>query len=141
MYSYWWTWQPPWLAWRQLWIEVISEIPSDISSILTKVAQVHCSCNDGSGDPDDICGDRNNPPTCSPPAGGAPVGGPVQVEAYREAKYSRIRFCNRFFNLSSLQEAITEGKKKSAAARNNLEIWNSRARVFFFMKQLTLAIS
>lgn len=70
-------------------------------------------------------------PHCSPPAGGAPVGGPVQVEAYRETKYSRIRFCNRFFNLSSLQEAITEGKKKSAAARNSLEIWNSRARVFF----------
>ena len=30
-----------------------------------------------------------------------------------------------------MDEAITQGKKRSAASQNNLQIWNSRARVFF----------
>ena len=36
MYSYWWSWQPPWLAWRHLWIEVTPELPSESSLMLTK---------------------------------------------------------------------------------------------------------
>lgn len=67
-------------AWRQLWIKFIAKIPSDISSILTEVAQVRCSGNDFSGDPDNICGDKNPPPACLTLSGGAPLGGPVQLE-------------------------------------------------------------
>lgn len=104
IYSYWWTWQPPWLAWRQLWIEVIAKISSDMSSIVTGVTQVRCSGNDFSGDPDNICGDRNPPPICPPPSGGAPLGGPV----------------------CTIRGAITEGEINSAVA------WkNSRAKIFF----------
>ena len=51
-----------------------------MSSIVTDVTQVRCSGNDFSGDPDNICGDRNPPPTCPPPSGGAPLGGPIQSE-------------------------------------------------------------
>lgn len=100
--------------------------------MLTRIAQVRCSGGDGSGDPDNICGDRNNPPDCPPP-GGPPVGGPVQLEAYSDPneKYSRITFCNGFFNLPSLTDAINWGKTKSAVDQNNLETWNSRARTFF----------
>lgn len=71
------------------------------------------------------------PPSCPPP-GGLPMNGPVQLEAYSDPeRYSRITFCNGFFNLLSLTEAIEQGKSKPAAAQNNLETWNSRARTFF----------
>ena len=95
--------------------------------------QVRCSGGDNSGDPDNICGDRQNPPTCPPPIGGQPQGGTVQLQAYSDpgGTYSRITFCTQFFNLNSLTDAISLGQKKSAADQNNLETWENRARTFF----------
>ncbi|KAI9674471.1 MAG: hypothetical protein M1817_001809 [Caeruleum heppii] len=115
MYQLYWDWEPPWLSWKFLWIEV------------------RCSGGDNSGDPDDICGDKKpDNPECPPP-GGPPQGGTVQLEAYSDPaeKYSRITFCNKFFNeLKSLGEAMDYGKKQPRDVQNNLETWNSRARCF-----------
>lgn len=69
---------------------------------------------------------------------GPPADGTVQLEAYSDPgeRYSRLTFCNGFFNLLSLTEAIEQGKSKPAAAQINLETWNSRARTFFVKQYL-----
>ena len=126
-------WFPPWLSPRQLWIEVSPTFPLHAGISIIKAVQVRCSGGDNSGDPDNICGDRQNPPNCPPPISGQPQGGTVQLQAYSDPgeKYSRITFCTQFFNLNSLTDAIRLGQKKSAADQNNLETWENRARCFF----------
>ena len=44
--------------------------------------------------------------------------------------YTRINFCNAFFNLPSLKEATDRGKNLLSDQQNNLEYWDNRARVF-----------
>ncbi|KAL8720304.1 MAG: hypothetical protein Q9225_002816 [Loekoesia sp. 1 TL-2023] len=117
VYNYPWTWQPPWLGWRQLWIEV------------------RCSGNDGSGDPDDKCGDRaHQPPQCPPRDPRSPDDDEDQrLEAFSEPnlRYSRITFCSKFFDLPTLTEAMDRFKAKPRPDQDNLENWNNRARCFF----------
>jgi hypothetical protein len=45
--------------------------------------------------------------------------------------WSRITFCNGFFNLNSLNEAITIQKRRPKSDQNRLDKWNNRARCFF----------
>ncbi|KAL9124459.1 MAG: hypothetical protein Q9217_006211 [Psora testacea] len=101
VYNYPWTWQPPWLGWRQLWIEV------------------RCSGNDGSGDPDDKCGDRaHQPPQCPPHDPRAPDDDEDQrLEAFSKPnlRYSRITFCSKFFDLPTLTEAVDRFKGRPRA--------------------------
>lgn len=80
-----------------------------------------------------MCKDRQpNNGLCAKPRNSPPAGGTNRMEAYSNplADWSRITFCNRFFQLNSLGDAITFGKKKSWAQRMNLETYNSRARCF-----------
>lgn len=97
--------------------------------------QVRCSGNDASGDPDDKCGDRaNQPPQCPPRDPRAPDDDEDQrLEAFSEPnlRYSRITFCSKFFDLSTLTEAMDRFKNKPRTDQDNLENWNNRARVFF----------
>jgi len=98
--------------------------------------QVRCSGGDGSGDPDNICGDRPNNGGCN---NGQPVtpGTSNLLQAYsnpniEENDYSEITFCNGFFGLNNLAEAIRLGLAKSqGSARDNLDSYDNRARVFF----------
>lgn len=134
MYNYPWTWQPPWLGWRQLWIEV--GICCSIHMRSTNIyVQVRCSGNDGSGDPDDKCGDRaHQPPQCPPRNPRAPGDDEDQrLEAFSEPneEYSRITICSKFFDLPTLTEAMDRFKKRPTAEQDNLENWNNRARLFF----------
>lgn len=101
--------------------------------------QVRCSGGDGSGDPENICGDEEpNNGECQQRPGTKPVQGTNKLEAYADphahhntwTNYSRITFCNEFFLLNSLTDAISLGKKKPQVTQNNLETWNSRARCF-----------
>jgi len=98
------------------------------------VHQVRCSGGDNSGDPDNVCKDQQpNDGQCGT-SGTSPANGvDNRLEAYSDpaAKYSRITFCNKFFNdLTDLSTAVTNGKRRSATDQNNLETWNSRARCF-----------
>ncbi|CAI0654848.1 unnamed protein product [Colletotrichum noveboracense] len=129
MWSYWWAWEPPWLSWRRLYIEVT------------------CSGGNGKGDPDNICGDREDPnkqpppPQCPPGNDGSP-GQELEEEQERMhafstnpsrkngLTYSRITFCNLFFNMRSMSEAKTHAMRQSPTNQRNLEFWENRARVF-----------
>ncbi|KAJ0336125.1 hypothetical protein COL922a_008356 [Colletotrichum nupharicola] len=44
--------------------------------------------------------------------------------------YSRITFCNLFFNMRSMSEAKTHAMRQSPTNQRNLEFWENRARVF-----------
>lgn len=125
IYSTPWSWEPPWIPYlgRVLWIHV------------------RCSGGDGTGDPHNICHDKNDPddPGCSPLQKASPAG--AALEAYTEntgkdekigeyIDYTRTTFCNTFFNLPSLKEATDRGKNLLSDQQNNLEYWNNRARVF-----------
>ncbi|KAF2677923.1 hypothetical protein K458DRAFT_491629 [Lentithecium fluviatile CBS 122367] len=131
IYSTPWSWEPPWIPYlgRVLWIHV------------------RCSGGDGSGDPYDHCGDKDNDPPddppddpgCPPLKKTAPAG--AAAEAYtenagrdedtgEEIDYTRTTFCNAFFNLRSLKEAIDYGNSLSEGQQDNLENWNNRARVW-----------
>ncbi|KAL8790632.1 MAG: hypothetical protein Q9213_000480 [Squamulea squamosa] len=114
VYTHWWNFAPGPFWWIAIWIEV------------------RCSGGDGTGDPENVCGDRDNPAECPAP-GGAPIGGKRRLEAYSDPteRYSRITFCTEFFNLLSMGEAIKAAKKLPTYQQNNLEVWNNRARVFF----------
>ena len=99
--------------------------------------KVRCSGGDNEGDPDNVCRDKKpNNGQCG--RGGSPIGGNDNtLEAYSEStttnpqlSYSRITFCNRFFNLPSLSEAMTNTPKKSTVQRGKLDAWDNRARVF-----------
>jgi hypothetical protein len=99
--------------------------------------QVRCSGGDETGDPDNICRDKKpNDGDCG--RGGSPADGEDNtLEAYSESPtknkkltYSRITFCNKFFNLPTLSEAMTNTPKLSATERAKLESWNNQARVF-----------
>ena len=95
--------------------------------------QVRCSGNDGAGDPTDKCGDRaHNPPQCPPKDPGTPVDDTdKRLEAFSEPqeRYSRITFCSKFFELATLDEAVS--RTKDSPNKKNLEYWNNRARCFF----------
>jgi hypothetical protein len=98
---------------------------------------VRCSGNDGTGDPEDNCKDRNpNDGKCGrrgKPTGGSKAGG---IEAYTDSPsnspegetltYSRITFCNGFFNLPSLSEVMSRTPRQPG----QLDTWNNRAHVF-----------
>lgn len=103
---------------------------------------MRCSGGDNTGDPENTCGDRkdvpvDNPQCPPPPKDGAPKE-EVIMQAYSDQSdgswgggYSRITFCNRFFNeLRTLDEA-TQYAKRSAERQENLENWDNRARCFF----------
>ena len=103
---------------------------------------MRCSGGNNKGDPDNVCGDRkdapvNNPQCPPPPEDGEPAEEPI-MQAYSDQNdggwfggYSRITFCNRFFNnLRTLDEA-TRYAKRSDERKNNLESWDNRARCFF----------
>jgi hypothetical protein len=102
--------------------------------------QVRCSGGDGTGDPDNVCGDKKpNDGRCPKRPDGSPGNMPPDgkdnlMEAWSNpsGKFSQITFCNRFFNnLGSLQDVVATGKKQSNDVQDNLEIWNNRARTFF----------
>jgi hypothetical protein len=113
-------WSPSWPG-RELWIRVT------------------CSGGDGSGDKEDFCGDKPNQPKnpkCPPPKeGGEPNPGEktdMEAISFPEESYSRILFCNKFFNdLPSLTEATDRAKSYPPILQDNLETWNNRARCFF----------
>ncbi|KAL9618556.1 MAG: hypothetical protein Q9160_006740 [Pyrenula sp. 1 TL-2023] len=95
---------------------------------------------DGKGDPDNICGDKKDePPKCPPGQPSPPAGEEPAIEAYSDNAskgsglwYSRITFCNRFFNkLPSLDDAIKNPKARPSKQQDVLEIWNNQARCFF----------
>ena len=100
--------------------------------------QVRCSGGDGSGDPDNICGDRPND-------GGCNNGQPITPDTSNRLQacsnpnmnpgdndYSEITFCNGFFRLNNLAEAIRLGLAKfQTSARDDLDSYDNRARVFF----------
>lgn len=84
-----------------------------------------------------MCGDVvavPDDPSCPPPKKGAPAkpGVKSNMEAYSEPleDYSRITFCNRFFNNLLALDFVTEKAKKSEEDQKNLENWNNRARLF-----------
>jgi len=100
-------------------------------------------CSDGktgksSADPDNKCGDAKpndgNCPGGSPPN---PGGEGNRMEAFADphptdnGKYSRITFCNGFFQLNSLTDIVKLNKKQPQSVQNRLDKWNNRARVFF----------
>lgn len=103
---------------------------------------MRCSGGNGKGDPDNVCKDKKpNDGQCG--RGGAPSGRRTNpqkdnsLEAYNdsptrspELTYSRITFCNKFFNLPSLSEAMTNTPRQPANERIKLDSWNNRARVF-----------
>ena len=105
--------------------------------------QVKCSGGDGTGDPENICGDKPNstPPDC--PSGQAPVGTDPddatrdRAQAFSDPHiidndYSAITFCTGFFKLDNLATAVKRGLAKSVLAeRDNLDSYDNRARVFF----------
>lgn len=97
--------------------------------------QVRCSGNDGSGDPEDKCGDRAHQPPQCPPGGNRPPDDDddQRLEAFSEPnlKYSRITFCSKFFDLPTLTETMDRYKNKPTTDQDNLENWNNRARCFF----------
>jgi hypothetical protein len=123
------------LSWRQLWIEVCSQVSQNIRLIARRLRKVRCSdskLGKDSSDPDNRCGDgKPNDGNC--PGGTPPAGGTNQVEAFSEpdGKYSRITFCNDFFSLNSLSDAVKLAKAKPREDKNDLTNWNNRARVFF----------
>ena len=88
---------------------------------------------------DDVCGDQPdqpNDPACPPPKkGGQPVPGKKSdMEAYARPfeSYSRIIFCNRFFNnLISLTDATKRAKSMEPELQDHLTNWNNRARTLF----------
>jgi hypothetical protein len=99
--------------------------------------KVRCSGGDETGDPDNVCKDKKpNDGQCG--RGGSPTHNTDNtLEAYSESPttnkaltYSRITFCNKFFNLPSLGEAMDNTAKKPAAVKGKLDAWNNRARVF-----------
>lgn len=109
--------------------------------------KVTCSGGDGKGDPDNFCGDREDPnkqpppPQCPPGNDGSP-GQELEEEQERMhafstnpsrkngLTYSRITFCNLFFNMRSMFEAKTHAMRQSPTNQRNLEFWENRARVF-----------
>jgi hypothetical protein len=99
--------------------------------------QVRCSGGDDSGDSDNICMDKK-PKNGQCGRGGSPAGGnDNSLQAYSEPTsknpeltYSRMTFCNKFFNMPSLGEAIASTPKKSAAVKGHLASWDNRACVF-----------
>ena len=106
--------------------------------IETNEHKVRCSPD---GDPENECKDRRpNDGQCGngrEPYHDPAVNADPAVEAYSQSPtnfnhlwYSRTTFCNAFFNLRSLSEAMAYGQSQSAGNRRPLEIWNSRARVF-----------
>lgn len=104
---------PPWWGWRDLWI------------------RVQCSPK---GDDDRVCGDVKPPPKC--PGNDQPPddGKTSEVEAYSNplGRYSKITFCNRFFNkMPSLSFAINTAKKNPGSYQNYLWNYQNRARVVF----------
>ncbi|KAG8531808.1 uncharacterized protein KY384_003444 [Bacidia gigantensis] len=110
----WWVppyiYDPPWVAWRNLWI------------------RVQCAPD---GDESNTCGDKN--PKC--PGGTPPTKGKTsEVEAYSDNTqwYSKIVFCNYFFNgMRSLKEQMDTAKKNNQAYKNDLWNYQNRARTLF----------
>jgi len=106
--------------------------------------EVRCSGGNGKGDPKNRCGDKreqpNDPsPGCPPPRDGGdpPPGTLSNMEVYSDQawvdnnRYSRITFCNLFFRMRSLKDAINLVKGLPDVAQNNLGSWNNRARCLF----------
>ncbi|KAH3919534.1 hypothetical protein HBI56_027940 [Parastagonospora nodorum] len=103
---------------------------------------VRCSGGDNTGDPDNKCGDRkdvpvDNPQCPPPPEDGAPKE-QVIMQAHSDQSdeswsggYSRITFCNRFFNELRTLDETTQYAKRSAERKENLENWDNRASCFF----------
>jgi hypothetical protein len=98
---------------------------------------VRCSGGDWSGDPLNYCKDKKpNDGQCG--RGGSPThNGDNAAQAYsvptsRDANlsYSQMTFCNQFFNMPSLSEAMINIPKKGILTRNKLDAWDNRARVF-----------
>lgn len=85
-YSYWWTWQPPWLVLRQLWIEIIAKIQFNTRS--SHAGPLQCG-----GDPDTSVVTRitilhvHHPP----------------AETRRRSVF-RITFCKQFLSSAQVQE-------------------------------------
>lgn len=102
--------------------------------------KVRCSGGDETGDPENICRDKKPEPNdqhgCG--VGGEPVhDAENKLEAYSDSTYkdksltySRITFCKDFFNMPSLSEAMDRNANKPPKAKEQLESWNNRARVF-----------
>ena len=95
-------------------------------------AQVQCSPD---GDDGNKCGDKPTPdPKC--PGRNKPVApqGNRLLEAYSEPEedYSKITFCNRFFNvLQDLDIVMNSAKRHSRAYQKDLWNYQNRARCFF----------
>ena len=88
--------------------------------------RVQCSPD---GDESDTCGDPGKCPSGAPPTKGTKP----QIEAYSEPYgwYSKITFCNYFFNeMKSLSQVMANAKK---GKKGSTDLWNyqNRARVMF----------
>jgi len=140
VYSYPWTYQPPWLSWRQLWIEVSVSLGWHIYHG-TKANNSKVRCSDGNQgpnapDPQDICGDATpDPGKC--PNGQPPVGGgKATLQAFSDpspddSRYSRITFCTDFFKLQDFNTAISNGKALARTQQRDLSRWDNQARCMF----------
>jgi hypothetical protein len=109
---------PPGWGWENLWI------------------RVQCSPN---GDDEHRCGDNQPNPVCPPGQPLPPPGNRQPVESYPtlDEKYSKVTFCNYFFNgapgwppMKSLSEAMRD-VRSGAESRNNLWSYQNRARIMF----------
>lgn len=138
VYSYPWTWQPPWLSWRQLWIEV-SVVAAQTHRNRSDKLKVRCS--DGkqganAPDPEDTCGDAEPEPGKCPSGQPPSGGGKATLQAFSDpnpddSRYSRITFCTDFFKLQDFATAVSNAKALAPAQQRDLSRWDNQARCMF----------
>ncbi|KAK1518258.1 hypothetical protein CABS01_05792 [Colletotrichum abscissum] len=115
MWTHWWTdWGPPKYidSWQYLWIEV------------------SCSLGDGSGDPKNYCGDKENPSE----------GGPAALITWKwhENRYTRALVCRKYTTLGKDLDDLTRymNTEKTAEDRLNLANWE-HARGGYWLHEAT----
>ncbi|KAI9658022.1 MAG: hypothetical protein M1821_002682 [Bathelium mastoideum] len=96
------------------------------------VAQVQCSPG---GDEDNVCGDREleNPkcPNGDPPSDSDSESEGLEAFSNPLKFWSKITFCNRFFNMANLATVTRNAKKNPGDYANNLWNYQNQARVMF----------
>jgi hypothetical protein len=103
------------------------------SCTMNRFNELQVRCSGAKGDPHNFCKDRSNDGSCAIPSGRAPNTDTNRMQAVsdnNDGGWPQIIFCNGFFNLYSLSDAINFGKRMSASDQNNLELWDNRARCF-----------
>ncbi|KAI3546569.1 hypothetical protein CSPX01_04224 [Colletotrichum filicis] len=115
MWTHWWTdWGPPNYidSWQYLWIEV------------------SCSFGDGSGDPENYCGDKENPSEGSPAA--------LITWKWNENRYTRALVCRKYTTLGKDLDDLARymNTEKTAEDRLNLANWE-HARGGYWLHEAT----